>query len=372
MYQPKVSVVTVCYNSERTIEQAILSVLNQSYHNIEYIIIDGGSTDATVDIIKKYEHRLAYWHSEPDDGIYDAMNKGIRKADGELLAFLNSDDYYFSNDSLQIMVGHFNKNRSADIIAGRIALINSYGIRYGYSNSADNLEEIAYRMIFDHPAMLVKRELFILDGLFDISYKIAADYEWSLREYGKGRNILPVSTVVTAFRTCGLSSELTYALAEEVYQIGLNSNLPELLHKYQSTMEEIYQAGRMLVETRTKSKEHVNIHYMEIQEQFHQLFAEQEVCIWGYGIRGQECHDLLEYFGYHVSLIIDVDQKKWQAAKLAEVRGPDRLQDYTGFVIISPLKDENVIKTQIEKMKLKNIQSVFYSDILNMLKRYIR
>ena len=98
--QPVFSIITVTYNAERWLERTILSVLSQSYPNIEYIIIDGGSTDGTVDIIKKYEERIAYWVSEPDKGIYDAMNKGIQKATGEWINFMNAGDVYAANDVL--------------------------------------------------------------------------------------------------------------------------------------------------------------------------------------------------------------------------------------------------------------------------------
>ena len=96
----KISVVTVCYNSVNTIEETMLSVLNQTYPDIEYIIIDGGSTDGTVDIIRKYAARLGYWISEPDKGIYDAMNKGIAAATGDYINFMNSGDMFASNDVL--------------------------------------------------------------------------------------------------------------------------------------------------------------------------------------------------------------------------------------------------------------------------------
>lgn len=98
---PLISVVTVSYNAVLTIEQTILSVINQTYPHIEYIIIDGGSTDGTVDIIKKYANRIAYWVSEPDKGIYDAMNKGIRTAKGEWINFMNAGDLFYSKDTLE-------------------------------------------------------------------------------------------------------------------------------------------------------------------------------------------------------------------------------------------------------------------------------
>ena len=116
---PLISVITVSYNAVTTIEQTILSVINQTYSNIEYIIIDGGSTDGTVDIIRKYADRIAYWVSEPDKGIYDAMNKGTKKANGEYIAFLNSDDWY-ELDAVSI-IAQFADGKN-DLISGIIKL----------------------------------------------------------------------------------------------------------------------------------------------------------------------------------------------------------------------------------------------------------
>ncbi|ROT05017.1 glycosyltransferase, partial [Muribaculaceae bacterium Isolate-104 (HZI)] len=113
----KISVVTVCYNAADSIEQTMLSVLNQSYPYIEYIVIDGGSTDGTVDIIKKYADRLAYWVSEPDKGIYDAMNKGIAAATGSYINFMNSGDSFYDN---RVVEAIFKDGcDSADIIYGK-------------------------------------------------------------------------------------------------------------------------------------------------------------------------------------------------------------------------------------------------------------
>ena len=111
----KISVVTVCYNAADTIERTMLSVLNQTYHDIEYIIIDGGSTDGTVDIIRKYADKIAYWVSEPDKGIYDAMNKGIKVATGEWINFMNAGDYYYSNEVLKNV---FAISRYGDYLVG--------------------------------------------------------------------------------------------------------------------------------------------------------------------------------------------------------------------------------------------------------------
>lgn len=101
MNHPKITIITVCFNAVDVIEKTILSVVNQTYQNIEYIIVDGGSTDGTIDIIKKYEDQIDKWISEPDDGIYDAMNKGIRMATGEWLNFMNAGDWFYSDSVVE-------------------------------------------------------------------------------------------------------------------------------------------------------------------------------------------------------------------------------------------------------------------------------
>ena len=125
---PKISVVTVSYNAVTTIEETILSVVNQTYKNIEYIIIDGGSTDGTVDIIKKYADRIDYWVSEPDKGIYDAMNKGIVKSTGEWIHFLNAGDVYLNTHILEDCIRCFNEKKvKADVLYGDVICKFDFG-----------------------------------------------------------------------------------------------------------------------------------------------------------------------------------------------------------------------------------------------------
>ena len=117
--QPTFSIITITYNAVRLVEQTLLNVLSQSYPNIEYIVIDGGSTDGTVDIIRRYESGLAYWVSEPDKGIYDAMNKGLQKATGDYVWFINAGDTLCSSDTVQSVVSKLQKRKALpDIIYG--------------------------------------------------------------------------------------------------------------------------------------------------------------------------------------------------------------------------------------------------------------
>src|SRR5574342_808175 len=127
---PLVSVITVVYNGARHLEQTLLSVINQGYGNIEYIVVDGGSVDGTLDIIGKYEDRIDYWVSEPDDGTYDAMNKGIELAHGELIGLLNSDDYY-EPDAIGIIAGKYKEKPTPQIVFGNAyALPEEMQVRY--------------------------------------------------------------------------------------------------------------------------------------------------------------------------------------------------------------------------------------------------
>ena len=127
MKMPLISIITVVYNGEKYLEQTINSVINQTYKNIEYIIIDGGSTDGTLDIIKQYEQHIAYWISEPDKGQSDALNKGIKKANGQVLGWLNADDYLLPN-ALKKFIHFYNNNNNYDFYYANYQWVNEHGI----------------------------------------------------------------------------------------------------------------------------------------------------------------------------------------------------------------------------------------------------
>jgi len=180
---PKVSIITVCFNSETTIRDTLESVLSQDYPNIEYIIIDGGSTDKTLVIIKEYKDRIAQIISEKDRGIYDAMNKGIQLATGEIVGMLNSDDMYFNNSSVTTLINKL-QGAGVDSVFSDLVVVDQKNIkkiiRY-YDSSQFTPKKFKYGLMPAHPTFFVKKYVYDLVGPYSLSYKIAADYELLIR-----------------------------------------------------------------------------------------------------------------------------------------------------------------------------------------------
>ena len=179
----KVSIITIAYNSEQTIEQTIQSVLSQKNINLEYIIIDGKSNDRTLEIIRKYENYINHLISEKDKGIYDAMNKGIKLANGDIVGFLNSDDFYAANNILERVVNEF-QSKDTDSVYGDLVYVDrdniNKTIRYWKSKPYQKgLFQKGWQP--PHPSFFVKRNIYEKYGLFNLDFEIAADYELMLR-----------------------------------------------------------------------------------------------------------------------------------------------------------------------------------------------
>jgi glycosyltransferase involved in cell wall biosynthesis len=178
----KTSLITVCYNSEKTIEKTIQSVISQEHDNLEYIIIDGGSTDNTINIINKYKNQIDIFVSEKDRGIYDAINKGIKLATGDIIGILNSDDQFYSKNILTEISAQFEINNYLDAIIGDIVFEKSNGKLHRYYTSSNwKPKKLEWGMMPPHPTFYCKRELFFNLGFYREDIKIAADYELLLR-----------------------------------------------------------------------------------------------------------------------------------------------------------------------------------------------
>jgi glycosyltransferase involved in cell wall biosynthesis len=184
----KISIITVVYNNERTIEDAIQSVLLQSYPNIEYVIIDGGSQDNTVSIINKFKDQIGYFVSEKDTGLYDAMNKGIIACKGDVIGILNSDDLYQDSNVIKDVMEQFNSDLELDMLYGNLVYVksdNTYKVVRNWESKSYYKNFFENANVPPHPSLFVRSEVYKMAGLFDLQYKLAADYELMLRMFKK-------------------------------------------------------------------------------------------------------------------------------------------------------------------------------------------
>jgi len=211
MIEPKIkiSIITVSYNSEKTIKDTIESILLQDYTDIEYIVIDGGSTDGTLDIIKKYAHKISYYISEPDKGIYDAMNKGIKAATGDVVGILNSDDFYPNSYVISNVVKTF-VNQTCDAVYGDLVYVKqkeaSKIVRYWQAGEYST-SKIKNGWMLPHPTFFVKKEMYERYGDYNTDLKSAADYEMILKLlYKRNINVFYIPMILVKMRAGGVSN----------------------------------------------------------------------------------------------------------------------------------------------------------------------
>lgn len=223
----KITIITVCYNSISTLEKSILSVANQTYKNIEYIIIDGDSTDGTLDLIKKHQDKITHWISEPDQGLYDALNKGISLATGDLIGILNSDDTFYSTNVVA-EIANFHKLNDIDASVGNIIQHNDSGkIVRKYSSKYWNPEKLKIGFMPPHPSIFLKASLFSIHGNYVLGYKIGSDYELITRFFLKNKISWKYSGIITtSMLVGGLSSSgsSSYKLITQEIQKALSIN----------------------------------------------------------------------------------------------------------------------------------------------------
>jgi len=204
--QDLVTVITVVRNDKVLLERSIQSVLSQTYRNIEYIVIDGASTDGTVDVIKKYEDRISCWISEPDRGIYDAMNKGIERATGSWINFMNAGDMFSTTDTVSQVMEHACTS-TADLVYGHCQLI--YDTDSSVVWKAVSPEQLWRGMAFRHQSLFTRTEI-CRKFSFDTSYRIGADFAFIFRCYREGYRFCPVDRLITSVSTGGISDALLF------------------------------------------------------------------------------------------------------------------------------------------------------------------
>lgn len=215
------SIITVSYNSEQTIEKTLKSILVQSCQDYEYIIVDGASTDGTIDIVKKYEplfHGRLKWKSEPDTGIYNAMNKGIRMAQGELIGIVNSDDW-LENDALETLQKKLNDNpdNTNKILTGEMLFHYADGGTQHFPTSYKLYEYYSkrYRMGLNHPATFVPKSIYDDIGLFDEDFKLYADADFFIRCYEAHVGICFIDKVLSNMSDGGVSNNITRKILDD-------------------------------------------------------------------------------------------------------------------------------------------------------------
>ena len=230
--QPKISIITPSFNSEKTIEKTILSVINQQrIYTLQYIVVDGGSTDKTCEIIEKYANKIDIFISEADSGAYDAMNKGIKSATGEIIGIINSDDWYLEN-VIKIVEKEFTRHPDIDILYSPIK--NYYQGEYIATFIPGDLNKLPIRFTLNHPSCFIKKSAYIAADLYDLQYKIAADYEIILRLYSSRFKFHFIENPLAAYSLNGMSSSpLPWdraKLIKECWEISKKSsdNFPDL------------------------------------------------------------------------------------------------------------------------------------------------
>jgi glycosyltransferase involved in cell wall biosynthesis len=216
----KLSVITVTYNAEHTLERTLKSVREQTYPAIEHIIVDGNSNDGTVALIHRYENERLKWISEPDKGLYDAMNKGIKMATGDYLCFLNAGDTFYDTDTVQKIFASIDENHSPDILYGETAIVDDNGrfLHMRRLQAPKNLtwKSFKHGMVVCHQAFIVKRELV---EPYDLSYRFSADFDWCIRMMKKAKNIYNTDLILVDYLNTGMTTANRKASLRERYRI---------------------------------------------------------------------------------------------------------------------------------------------------------
>ena len=212
-YRPWITMITVTFNAEATLTKTIDSIIAQDYPNLEYLVIDGGSTDSTLEILQRYDSHITHWRSEPDQGLYDAMNKGISLSQGDIIGLLNAGDI-LAPESFQNIVQAYDMTQKAAVYTGdcQVFLSDHYS-----SIELGNPEKLPKRMI-PHSSVFVDKKIYIEQGFFSLSYKAASDYDFLYRCYQVGVPFHYLPKTLTIAEPRGVSGNY-YQAESEFFQI---------------------------------------------------------------------------------------------------------------------------------------------------------
>jgi len=251
----KISIITVVLNNKETIQDAVNSVLNQTYKNIEYIIIDGASTDGTIEIIQSYGDKISKFISEPDGGLYDAMNKGIELSNGDIVGMLNSDDFYIDEFVIENVIKEF-EAKDVDSVYADLVYVNPGNldkvVRF-YDSSYFSPENFAYGWMPAHPTFFVKKEIYERYGVFRTDLKIGADFDILVRFlYIYNISFSYMREVLVKMRTGGVSTSFNSIWINNIEQLrvcrdhNIDTNIFKILSKYPRKMLGIFKANKVI------------------------------------------------------------------------------------------------------------------------------
>ena len=219
---PKFSIITVTYNAGKVLEDTIQSVVFQTYRNVEYIIVDGGSTDNTLDVVHKYQEHICKVISEPDKGLYDAMNKGIRMATGDYLCFLNAGDELHENETLQKIVYTLKGKELPDVIYGETAIVDEEGhfLHMRRLSTPEHLHWKSFKegMLVCHQAFFARREL-ALANPYDLRYRFSADFDWCIRIMKQSKYLHNTHLTLIDYLNEGMTTQNHKASLKERFRI---------------------------------------------------------------------------------------------------------------------------------------------------------
>lgn len=342
---PKVTVVTVTYNAEGFLERTIKSVIEQNYPNIEYIIIDGKSSDNTIDIIKKYESSINYWISEPDDGIYDAMNKGIDVSTGEWINFMNAGDSFFSKDSIKDFLQDINVHTELyngainfiDIITGEKRIRVPHG-----------LDNIWKTVPCWHQASFIKTSL-MKEYKYSLEYKIAGDHDFYLKCYKNNKKFQFTNDIISNMISGGLHQKQAKLAYIESMKI-ITDYAPNIDLVYESNFYKNLYEKSLFLDNYTFSKSFNNL-YSQV-EQIKNKY--KKIALYGYGTVGKTISKLL-----NDRIEVIIDQNKVEVKELNySIISVDELKNYSyDLILISVLgREDSIINTllkhNVEKEKI--------------------